>query len=207
MNFIFIKEINYTMDQQDLNQKINNEVNTIIINNWKFLESNWPIINHKYKHRTEIKHIKNIKEIKQILVDKLGYISVFFFLIILYTNCEYPGPYFEIEKGLLLLYQLVSGISGIEINKYLPQATYHKYYKKFWMDEDNYKRINKIVNNSLENMFSTIRLCILSSYKYNPPLFKHITFIIDGHDSRINYINTDIKRERLFSYKFKKNGI
>ncbi|KAG2221792.1 hypothetical protein INT45_013288 [Circinella minor] len=56
-------------------------------------------------------------------------------------------------------------------------------------------------------MFSTIRLRILSSYKYNPPLFKHITFIIDGHDPRINYINTDIKREKLLSYKFKKNGI
>ena len=26
-------------------------------------------------------------------------IAVFYFLIVLYTNKEYPGPYFEIEKG------------------------------------------------------------------------------------------------------------
>ena len=56
-------------------------------------------------------------------------------------------------------------------------------------------------------MFSTIRLHILSLYKYNPPLFKHIILIIDGHNSRINYVNTDIKCERLFSYKFKKDSI
>ncbi|KAI7856121.1 hypothetical protein BDC45DRAFT_422432, partial [Circinella umbellata] len=38
------------------------------------------------------------------------YISVFYFLTVLYTNKEYPGPYFEIEKGLFLLFHLVSGI-------------------------------------------------------------------------------------------------
>lgn len=187
--------------------EINNEVNKIIINNWSFLDYNWPIISYEYKHRTEIKHIKNIKEIKKELVKKLGYISVFFFLVVLYTSKEYPAPYFEVEKGLFLLYHLVSGVSGIDINKFLPQSSFHKYYKKFWMDEDNYKRINKIINDSLENMFSSIRLRILSAYKHNPPLFKHVTLIIDGHDSRINYVDTDIKRERLFSYKFKKNGI
>ncbi|KAI7855742.1 hypothetical protein BDC45DRAFT_438856, partial [Circinella umbellata] len=35
-------------------------------------------------------------------------ISVFFFLSILYAHREYPGPYLEIEKGLMILYHLVS---------------------------------------------------------------------------------------------------
>ncbi|KAI8091170.1 uncharacterized protein B0P05DRAFT_450095, partial [Gilbertella persicaria] len=38
------------------------------------------------------------------------YISVFFFITVLYTHKEYPGPYLEVEKALLLLYQLTSGM-------------------------------------------------------------------------------------------------
>ena len=49
------------------------------------------------------------------------------------------------------------------------------------MDEDNYKRINKIINDSLENMFSSIRLRILSAYKNNPfmkaTLWKKLIYI------------------------------
>ncbi|KAG2211801.1 hypothetical protein INT45_009254 [Circinella minor] len=120
---------------------------------------------------------------------------------------EYPAPHFEIEKGLFLLYHLVSGVSGDGIEKYLPQSTFHTFYKKFWMDDENYKRINKIVNDSLNNMFSNIRLRILSSRKYNPDLFKHVTLVLDGHDSRINYTDTDLDRSRLYSYKFKKNRL
>ncbi|KAG2218406.1 hypothetical protein INT45_011594 [Circinella minor] len=127
--------------------------------------------------------------------------------MVLYTNKEYPAPYFEIEKGLFLLYHLVSGIAGSDIEKYLPQSTFHTFYKKFWMDNENYKRINKIVNDALTNMFSNIKLRILSARKNNPDLFKHITLILDGHDSRINYTDTDLDRSRLYSYKFKKNGL
>ncbi|KAG2210630.1 hypothetical protein INT45_012088 [Circinella minor] len=127
--------------------------------------------------------------------------------MVLYTNKEYPAPYFEIEKGLFLLHHLVSGIAGSDIEKYLPQSTFHTFYKKFWMDDENYKRINKIVNDALTNMFSNIKLRILSARKNNPDLFKHITLILDGHDSRINYTDTDLDRSRLYSYKFKKNGL
>ncbi|KAI8969476.1 hypothetical protein BDB01DRAFT_698579, partial [Pilobolus umbonatus] len=38
------------------------------------------------------------------------YTAVFFFLTKLYTNKEYPGPYFEVEKGLYLIYHLISGM-------------------------------------------------------------------------------------------------
>ncbi|KAG2217219.1 hypothetical protein INT45_013964 [Circinella minor] len=142
------------------------------------------------------------------LVDKLGYIAVFFFLVVLYTNKEYLAPYFEIEKGLFLLYHLVSGIAGKDdIDKFILQSSFFNFYKKFWMNEENYNRINKIVIDAMDNMFSSIRLRILSAHKYNPQLFKHVTLIIDGHDSRINYTDTEIKHSRLYSYKFKKNGI
>lgn len=96
-----------------------NEVHRIISKNWDFLNKSWNKISLKYKHRTEIKHINEIHKIKKILVERLGYIPVFFFLNVLYNNIEYPGPYFEIEKGLFLLYHLTSGISGKnEIERY-----------------------------------------------------------------------------------------
>ncbi|KAG2210433.1 hypothetical protein INT45_012095, partial [Circinella minor] len=103
--------------------------------------------------------------------DPIRYTSVFFFLVVLYTNKEYPAPFFELEKGLFLLYHLVSGIAGEDIEKYLLQSTFHTFYKKFWMDDENYKRR------------------------------------INGHDSRINYIDTDLDRSWLYLYKFKKNGL
>ena len=57
-----------------------------IVNEWGFLSENWRKINFKYKHRTNIKHIKGINEIKKELLDRLEYTSVFFFLNkILYT--------------------------------------------------------------------------------------------------------------------------
>jgi hypothetical protein len=55
-------------------------------------------------------------------------------------------------------------------------------------------------------MFSSPKLRIYSALKRNPKQFKHVTLIIDGHDSKINYVNTDIKREKLYSYKLKKPG-
>jgi hypothetical protein len=53
-----------------------------------FLSKDWKSITSKYKHRTELKNVKNINDIKTELVEKLGYIPVFFFLTVLYTHRE-----------------------------------------------------------------------------------------------------------------------
>ncbi|KAI9243310.1 hypothetical protein EDC94DRAFT_503067, partial [Helicostylum pulchrum] len=42
------------------------------------------------------------------------YTSVFFFLTKLYTHKEYPGPYFEIEKGLYLIYHLIRDVVAVD---------------------------------------------------------------------------------------------
>ncbi|KAI9490693.1 hypothetical protein BDB00DRAFT_768312, partial [Zychaea mexicana] len=52
------------------------------------------------------------------LVEKLGYIAVFFFYIVLYGNKEYPGPYYEIEKGLFLLYHLFRWLMFLNMKLY-----------------------------------------------------------------------------------------
>ncbi|KAI9243149.1 hypothetical protein BDA99DRAFT_449402 [Phascolomyces articulosus] len=92
-----------------LNDQLKNEIEKLIANKWDFLNKLWPEILNKYNHRTEIKNFKNntIQIIKNELLDNLGYITVFYFLVMLYGINEYPAPYKEIDKGLLLLYHIL----------------------------------------------------------------------------------------------------
>ena len=79
----------------------------------------------------------------------------------MFRDIKYPGPYFEIEKGIFLLYQIVSGISGKDINNNdnLPYSSYYKFYKMFWIT--NYNSLLKKVNDALK-MFSNIKIRIFS---------------------------------------------
>jgi len=72
---------------------------------------------------------------------------------------------------------------------------------------ENGDKLMKKTNDYLQNMFSNIKLRILSAQKYNPTNFENVTLIIDGIDHRINYVNTDIKKARLYSHKLKRSGL
>jgi hypothetical protein len=181
------------------------EINKLILSEWCFLSEDWKKIMNKYKHRTELKNVKNITEIKNELVNKLGYIAVFFFLNVLYTNKEYPGPFLEVEKGLLLLYQLTSGFTSKNIKKYMPHTTFYAVYKEFWIK--NYENLNKYVDYCLFNMFSNMKIRILSALIKNPKHFKNITLMLDGHDTTIEYDKPDIDKQKRWSYKLKSSGI
>ena len=109
--YIYENSEQYEKYKTDLKKEIDN----IVLNKWGFLDKDWGKITKKYKHRTELKEIKNINAIKNELKNKLGYISVFFFLNELYTNKEYPGSYLEIDKGLYLIYLLINGHPHIKI--------------------------------------------------------------------------------------------
>jgi hypothetical protein len=87
----------------DIKERIDYEVNKLVLDKWYFMNMEWPIMSYDFNHRTVLKNMKvDLKGIKDILLRQLGYIPVFYFLTILYSNIEYPGPYFELEKGLLL---------------------------------------------------------------------------------------------------------
>src|SRR5215216_3281326 len=88
------------------------EINKLIINKWYFYDQPWTSLTKKYNHRTVLKEIKEIRFIKDVLKDHLGYLPVFYFLNVLYGTIEYPGPHLEIDKALILLYHMVSGLSG-----------------------------------------------------------------------------------------------
>ena len=144
-------------------------------------------------------------DVKEELVNKLGYHSVFFFLNVLYSNIEYPAPYVELEKGLMLLFHLTSGYTSKDMKKYLPYTSFYAIYKKFWIT--NYDLLNKKVNYCLLNMFSSLRIRILSALIKNPPNFKNITLLLDGHDSSLAYNKPNISLQKKQSYKLKSSGI
>lgn len=181
------------------------EINKLLLKEWSFLSEDWKKISNTFKHRTELKNVKCIDEIKKELLDKLGYTSVYFFLTVLYTNKEYPGPYYEIEKGLLILYHLVTGFTSKETKQFIPYSTFYTIYKEFWIT--NYEKLNKFVDYCLKNMFSNIKIRILSAKIKNPKHFKNITLLLDGHDSSINYSKPDISFQKKWSFKLKKSGI
>lgn len=136
---------------------------------------------------------------------KLGHIAVFFFITVLYTNREYPGPYLEVEKALLLLFQLTAGLTSKNIVKYMPYTTFYSLYKGFWIK--NYENLNKYVDLCLMNMFSNLKIRILSAIIKNPKNFKNITLLLDGHDTAIEYDKPDISVQKKWSYKLKSPGI
>jgi len=185
------------------------EINNIIINHWKFLNNQWPFKINKYRHRTEIKNINNIEAVKAEIYSKLGYIPVFFFLTVIFGNYDYKGLYRNIEKGLLLLYQLISGNSIREMYEFIPYTSFYDIYREFWFDK--YKELNDLFDKLLEHMFSNKIIRILSAGIKNPQYFKQITLLLDRHDSQIHYNvknnnNKILNKSDLYSYKFNKAG-
>lgn len=100
---------------------------------------------------------------------------------------------------------MVSGLSGQKMKQFICYTTFYDLYSKFWID--NIKKITKIINKDLLNIFSNIKIRLLSAKLNNPTGFKNVTLIIDGHDSKIKYHNPDTKRIKLYSYKLKQPGV
>jgi hypothetical protein len=187
--------------------KLDTEIFKLIENKWNFLEKEWPFIHNRFNHRTEIKEIKNnnMKYIKDTLLNQLGYIPVFYFLTVLYGNKEYPGPYKEIDKGLLLIYHIISGVPGKDMHQFIPYSTFYELYKRFWIR--NYTELNKIVRNDMKNLFTNTKIRILSAKANNPEGFKNVTLFLDGHDSKIKYYNPTESKKTLYSYKLQGKGV
>jgi hypothetical protein len=161
-------------------------------------------IKKKYNHKTELKNIKEIRFVN-VLLEHLGYLPVFYFLNIIYGTQEYPGPYLEIDKASLLLYHMVSGLSGQKMKQLMCYTTFYDLYSKIRID--NIKKRIKILNKDLLNLFSNMKIRLLSAKLNNPTGFKNVTLIIDGHDSKIKYYNPDTKRIKLYSCKLKQLNV
>lgn len=170
---------------------------------WTFLREDWPIVKKEKRHRTEIKDIPGIENVKSHVFQHLGYIPVFFFLSILFGNKDFPGPYRGVEKGLLILYHLLTGASMAHMGQFIPTSSFNSVYVAFYSKQKEW--LESMLDECLSKMFSNIKIRVMCANLLNPVEFKHVTMMIDGHDSRATYINaTD--RSHYYSYKLKKSG-
>ena len=82
---------------------------------------------------------------------------MFFFLIVLYPFKHHPGPYRNVEKGLLILYHLLKGISYSDMGTFIPQSSFHDIHKSFYGRENNpNNELDEQMTDLLHEMFSNI---------------------------------------------------
>lgn len=191
-------------NSSDIQLKLDAEYKSLTKDFWKFLSYGWPIIELKKFHTKRPTEIPKINEIKNLLVKKLGIIPVYFFLIIIFGDIDYRGPYNNIEKGLLVLYFIIECKSFEEMDKYIPKSTFHQIYRQFYSSEKIEKN-KKVLDYTLNNLFSNIKIRLYNGIINNPELFYHVTMHIDGHDTRGIVYGAEDKKI-YYSYKLKKNG-
>ncbi|KAF9922953.1 hypothetical protein BGZ67_010186 [Mortierella alpina] len=173
----------------------------IVESHWRFLQEEWPAVEKAKFHRTELKDIADIAHVKSTVLDRLGFIPTFFFLTQIFGKRDYGGPYRNVEKGLLLLYALITGESLSTMSRFLPKTSFYELHKEFYLRDP--VRLQHSLTTMLRVMCSSLKLRLLLA-KNNPEPFKHVTLNLDGHDTRVSYIGAD--KPSLYSYKLKKSG-
>ena len=187
---------------QDINKSLLQEFNKLMHDQWSFLYQSWPEVSKTKFHRTETKSVNDIQHVKDTVLQRLGYIPVFFFLTILFITQDYPGPYRNSEKGLLILYQLIKNCSMEQMSRFIPRSSFYDLYRSFYIKQSLI--LDKRLTSLLASMFSNIQIRVLTAQQ-NPSLFKHVTLLLDGHDTRVNLAGAEAAK--MYSYKFKKSGL
>jgi hypothetical protein len=92
------------------------------------------------------------------------------------------------------------------MDKYIPFSTFFKIYKSFYVH--NIKHLNlwiEKMNN--KDLYCDNIMRIIYAKIQNPPKLKNVTCYLDGYDSRITYEDINLNKERLYSFKFKNDGL
>ncbi|KAG0163313.1 hypothetical protein DFQ30_000367 [Apophysomyces sp. BC1015] len=187
----------------------NNSNNTLAIQfqelihkQWGFVDGEWPTITQSKYHRTSLKDIPSIGMVKGKVLQRLGVLPVFFLLVVLFGTQDYSGPYRNVEKGLLLLYHLLTGYSMADMEQLMPKSGFHQLHKEFY--EKRSGELSRKIRKMLSSMFSNIKIRLLSAMQKNPLEFRHVILMLDGHDTRASYQGEG--SAGMYSYKLKKSG-
>lgn len=190
-------------DNNPMPHRLQRRLQQLIQDEWSFLDEPWPLYPKTKKyHRSEFKAVGRVQEMKALLMRRLGPIAVFFFLTTIWPLYYFPGPYMAVEKGIAFLYYFVSGETMDSMSQFIPRTSFYSIYSAFVKEQ---RRIfDKEIMRCLDAMFSTPKIRVHSANWKNPPLFKHITLMLDGHDSRASYGESASK---MYSYKLKRSGL
>jgi hypothetical protein len=152
---------------------------------WECLNNTWASLPQTHFHRTRLKSVKNIEDVKTIVFNALGIMPTFIFLNEIFHKYDYIGPYRAIEKGLLILYQLITGATIPAMEKFIPSSMFQKISHEFWithMDE-----LDTYLDMKLKSMFSLPIIRTVSAHLNNLDDFKGITMYLDGYDNQVDY--------------------
>ncbi|KAL1933994.1 hypothetical protein VTP01DRAFT_8084 [Rhizomucor pusillus] len=73
--------------------EIRQEFEKLMRQEWAFLTSSWPSARKEKYLRSEIKPVNEIAFVKDFVLNGLGVLPVFFFLVVVFGEHEYAGPY------------------------------------------------------------------------------------------------------------------
>ncbi|KAG0256076.1 hypothetical protein BG011_004766 [Mortierella polycephala] len=81
---------------------------------------------------------------------------------------------------------------------FVSKASFYDLYKEFYLRD--HQKLHHTITSKLYTMCSTLKLRLLLA-KNNPDPFKHVALNLDGHDSRVSYIN--VNKPSHYSYELK----
>lgn len=190
------------MNHQEI---LNNEYEKIFINHWSFLNNTYKSNIKKQYHRKKINNYENIQKVKEHVLKVLGCIPVFVFLTEICSNIKLPGPYYNIEKGILILEFLLNGYSISEMHIYDENDSFYKIYKTIFIDNESF--LDEWIDKLMQNCFSNHITRLFYSSIHNPKNFEHCTLYLDGTHNKIIIEDIDLDKEDLYSYKLQCNGL
>jgi hypothetical protein len=156
-----------------------------------------PVLQKSKKHRNKIACVENIQLIKNYIQKKLHPIAVHEFLRLYgMVNPDSMGNYPNVEKGLVILYQFMTGMADKAMPIYY--TTFHRISKGMWKK----KKLEEIERWSEDWMrrLSSPGVRMAHSRTRNPPALRNITLIVDGKD--VGVILSNVEREK----RIKDNG-
>ncbi len=198
------------MTDEQLDNKLTRLKATLIRKYWSpLLETPWNTVEVLKYHRTVSKSVRNIFDVKSLISDSVGTLGPFIFLNDFWSKHDWSGPYRNTEKGLLIIYQLLTGKTFAEMKPCIPQSTFQALHKEVFIK--NQAKLEKWIDEKITTMFSSPAIRVCSALLNNPEEFKCVTLYADGHDARINYSSQyeteGFKHSSFYSYKLKESGL
>lgn len=200
-NLNFTDEL-YKLNEEQLKRLYLNEL-YLIIKNWSST-FNSTYNTYIYQNPDYLSSCNAINSIKSDIYKILGAISTYSFLTEFFNNFSWPGAkkYKNIEKGILLIYEIIYGYNEKELDDYIKRNSYIDIKNYFFNNDKVSINFENWYTQKIDNYFSNhnyrvITNILLKNMSKNNNKIPNITLYMDVYRNDINYEkNTIIKEKR-----------
>jgi hypothetical protein len=178
-----------------------NKVLTVLF--YEIVDSYWDFLDNDYSTDIDVNFnyipVSYLNDIKSKIFNNIGFITVFTFLTDFFSKYEFYGDkYNNIQKGLLILFQLITGVSNEGIKIYISKYIFEEIHKNLYIDY-KYELITWI-DNIMYKSFSNKNTRLLARSSYENLDLNKVTLILTFYDNRYDYIK---KRYFLKGFGYK----